>query len=103
MVDAFQNSHVHVEGILGIAEFLNAAILTAKILANGAARVVGCIKEVGDFANVGSAERSETFFERLKHIESQGLVGIFFVRVDVGEKSVKDCVDDVKNTGKIGV
>ena len=32
VVDAFQNSLVHVEGILGIAEFLNAAILMAKYL-----------------------------------------------------------------------
>ena len=30
-------------------------------------------------------------------------MGIFFIRVDVCDKSVRDRVDDVKNTGKIGV
>ena len=59
MVDALENGHVHVEGILGIAEFLNAAILTAKILINGAACVVGSIKDVGDFADVGSVKRGK--------------------------------------------
>ena len=70
MADALQNSHVHVEGILGIREFFNTAILTAKILVNGAARVVGGVEEISDFANVGSVERSETFFERLMNFES---------------------------------
>ena len=103
VVDAFQNSRVHVESILGIAEFLNAAVLAANILVDGATRVVGSVKEIGDFANVGSTERSETFFKRLKYFASKGLMGVVFIRVDVCNKSVRDRVDDVENTGKIGV
>ena len=103
MVDALENGHVHVEGILGIAEFFNAAILTSKVLVNGATCVVGCIKEVSDFANVSGAKRSETFFECLEHFESRCLMGIIFVRVDVGDESHRDRVKDVEDTGKVGV
>ena len=55
MVNAFQNCPVHVEGILGIAEFLNAVVLMAKILVDGATIVLGSVKEIGDFTNVGGA------------------------------------------------
>ena len=54
-MNAFQNCRMHIVGILGITEFLNAVILTAEILVDGAAYVVGSIKEVGDFADVSSA------------------------------------------------
>ena len=47
----------HIEGILGITEFLHAVVLTAKILVDGATRVVGSIKEVSDFADVSSAKQ----------------------------------------------
>ena len=80
VVNAFQNCRVHIEVILGIAEFLNAVVLTAQILVNGAARVVGSIKEVGDFAYVGSAKRCEAFFEGLERFKSRGLMCISVVR-----------------------
>ena len=59
MVNAFQNCPVHVECILGITEFLNAVVLTTKILVDGATSAVGSVKEISDFANVGSAERGK--------------------------------------------
>ena len=65
VVNAFQNCPVHIEGILGITEFLNAVVLTANIFVYGATRVVGSVKEVSDFANVCSAERGEAFFKGL--------------------------------------
>ena len=83
VVDAFQNSRVHVESILDITEFFNAAVLATKILVNGATCVIWSVKEIGDFANVGSAKHSEMFFEPLKHFESRGLMGIVFIRVDI--------------------
>ena len=53
VVNAFQNCRVHIEGKLGITEFFSAVVLAAKILPDGAAQVVGSIKDVGDFADVG--------------------------------------------------
>ena len=32
VVNAFQNCRLHIEGVLGITEFLNAVVLTAQIL-----------------------------------------------------------------------
>ena len=103
MLNAFHNCPVHIEGILGITEFLNAVVLTAKILVNGATRVIGSVIEVSDFAHVGSAERGKKFFEGLEHFESCGLMCIFVIREDVRDNSVKDRVDDVEDTSKIGV
>ena len=84
-------------------EFFNAVILAAKILVDGAASVVGSIKEVGDFAHVSSAKRGEAFFDGLKHFKSQGLICIFVVREEVRDDSVRDRINDVEDTSKIGV
>ena len=102
VVNAFQNFPVHIEGILGITEFLNAVVLTAKILVDGAARVIGSTIEVGDFANVGSAERCETLFEGLEHFNSRCMMCIFVIREEVHDNSVRDHVNDVEDTSKIG-
>ena len=80
VMNAFQNCRVHIEGKLGITEFFNAVVLAAKILVDGAARVVGSIKDVGDFADVGSTKCAEEFFEGLQHFKSLGLICIFVVR-----------------------
>ena len=103
MVNTFQNFHMRVEGILGITEFLNAVGLPALILVDGATRIVGSIKEVGDFACVGSAERGEAFFEGLEHFKSRGLMCVFVIREEACDNSVRDSVDDVEDTNKIGV
>ena len=103
VVNAFQNCPVHVEGIFGIAEFLNAVVLTAKILVDGATRVLESVKEIGDFANVGSVERDKMLVECLDHFKSQGLMCIFIIRKNVRDNSVRDCVDDVKDTSKVDV
>ena len=103
MVHAFQNYSVHIEGKLGIAEFFNAAVLAAKILVDGATHVVGSIKEIGDFADVGSAKRGKAFFEDLELFKSQGLICIFVVREEVRDNSVRDRIHDVEDTSKIDV
>ena len=82
---------------------LNSVVLTAKILVDGAACVVGSIKEVGDFADVGSTKRGEVFFTGLEHFKSRGLMCIFVIREEVRDNSVRDRVNDVEDTSKIGV
>ena len=103
VVNAIQNCRVHIEGKLGSTEFFNAVVLAAKILINGAACVVGSIKEVSDFADVGSTKRGKAFFKGLEHFKSRGLICIFIVREEVRDNSVKDNVNDVEYTSKIGV
>ena len=104
VVNAFQNFYLHIEGKLGITEFFNEVVLAAKILVDGAARVVGIIKEVGDFADVGSTKCGEAFFEGLEHFKSRGLMcSIFVIREEVRDDSVRDRVDDVEDTSKIDV
>ena len=46
-VIASQNCRVHVEGKPGIMQFFDAVVLATKILVDGAARVVGSIKDGG--------------------------------------------------------
>ena len=81
----------------------NAVVLTAKILVNGVACVVRSIKAIDDFADVGSARGGEAFFEGLEVFKSQGLICIFIVREEVRDDIVKDRIDDVEDTSKIGV
>ena len=83
--------------------FFNAAILTAKILVNGATRVVGRVKEIGNFADVGSVKYSKAFSEGLEHFKSRGLMCTFVIREEVRNDSVRDRVDDVEFTSKMDV
>ena len=103
VVNAFQNCRVHIESKLGITEFFNVVVLAAKILANGAARVVMSIKDGGNFADIGSAKRGEAFFKDLEQFKSRGLICIFVVREEVFDNSVRDRINDVKDTSKIDV
>ena len=99
-MNAFQNCRVHNEGKFGITEFLNAVVLTAKILVDCAACVVGIIKEVGDFADVSSEAWQSVF--RGPGAFQEPRMCIFVIREEVCDDSVRDRIDDVKDTSKIG-
>ena len=58
---------------------------------------------MGDFADVGSAKRGKAFFGCLEHFRSQGLMCIFVIREEVCDDSVRNRVNDVEVTSKIGV
>ena len=76
--------------------------MAAKIPIDGVSRAVGSIKDGGDFGDVGSAKCGEAFCESLQHFDGRCLIYIFVVREEVRDNSVRDRVDDVEDTSKIG-
>ena len=78
-------------------------ILAVKIFADGGSCVVGGIEDGRDFDDAGSAKRGKGFLEGLQDFKGQGLICMLVIREEVHNDSVRECVDDVQDTRKIGV
>ena len=77
--------------------------MAAKIFVDGGPNVVGSIEDDGDFDNVGSAKRGQAFLKGLQHFKGRGLISMLVVREEMHNNSVRDGVDDIQDTHKIGV